>query len=92
MLSCFAMPTPERIRVLPEGFAFEAASGREIKGAYEPNGQNPETLWLSTIARLSDGSPFLLGRSFPVQGKLSVEELAAKGENMDAEARKKELG
>ncbi|WP_158787742.1 hypothetical protein [Granulicella sp. L46] len=86
------MLTADQIRLLPNRrFAFEAASGREIKGTYEPTERQPETLWLSTIAKLSNGSPFLVVRSYLVSSKLSVEELAAKGEDLDAEAQAKEL-
>jgi hypothetical protein len=85
------MLTADKIRRLPNGrFAFETASGREIKGAYEPTESQPKTLALGTLAKLSNGSPFLVVRTHPVDAILSIEELSAKAEDLDAEARTKE--
>lgn len=85
------MLAPDQIRLLPNRrFAFETVSGREIKGIYEPTEAHPETLFLSTIAKLPEGSSFLIVRTYPVEAKLSIEELAAKGEDLHAEAQAKE--
>ena len=45
---------------------------------------------LSTLAKLPNGSLFAIVRTYAVEAKLSIEELAAKGESLCAEARLKE--
>jgi hypothetical protein len=85
------MLTPDNIRLLPQGqFAFETASGREIKGGYEPTEAHPQMLALGTIAKLSNGKSYLIVRTYPVEAKLGIAELEAKGEELHAEAQEKE--
>jgi hypothetical protein len=81
------MPAPSDVRLLPKRqFAFPTRTNREVKGQYEPNEREPKTLWLSTIARRPNGSPYLIARSYVVTAVLSLEMLGQLGEELDAEA------
>ncbi len=83
------MLTSDQIRRLPDKrFAFATASGREIKGGYEPSEDQPDTLVLAILAKLPNGEPYPIARTYPVGAKLSIAELEAEGESLDTEAHK----
>jgi hypothetical protein len=47
-------------------------------------------LALGTIAKLPNGKSYLIVRTYPVEAKLGIAELEAKGEELHAEAQEKE--